>query len=156
MRDYTSDNPSFSKAIKILEVGDPGHADNVNVTTKQLLQNTLANRGLILGAMASIDITVPASGWEGCTDFGEGVLYADIPCDGVTESMVPLVSLSPESLGAAKKCGMLDTARTSAGKVRLYARKPPEAELHAGVLLVAERTPEAGIGAEVWTEKGEG
>lgn len=43
MKDYTTDTPEFSDSIKILEPTDPGHADNVNVTTKQLLQNTLVN-----------------------------------------------------------------------------------------------------------------
>lgn len=43
MKDYTTDTPEFSDRIKILDTTDPGHADNVNVTTKQLLQNTLVN-----------------------------------------------------------------------------------------------------------------
>lgn len=41
MKDYTTDNPVFSESIKILETTDPGHADMVNVTTQQLLENTL-------------------------------------------------------------------------------------------------------------------
>lgn len=41
MKDYTTSVPEFSDSIKILETTDPGHADNVNVTTIQLLQNTL-------------------------------------------------------------------------------------------------------------------
>ncbi len=41
MKDYTTDNPVFSESIKILETTDPGHADRVNVTTQQLLENTL-------------------------------------------------------------------------------------------------------------------
>ncbi len=47
MKNYTTSTPEFSDTIKILEVGDPGHADNVNVTTMQLLANTLANRILL-------------------------------------------------------------------------------------------------------------
>ncbi len=47
MKNYTTSRPEFSDTIKILEVGDPGHADNVNVTTMQLLANTLANRILL-------------------------------------------------------------------------------------------------------------
>lgn len=41
MKDYTTSAPEFSGSIKILETTDPGHADNVNITTIQLLQNTL-------------------------------------------------------------------------------------------------------------------
>ena len=47
MKDYTSNNPIFSDKIKIVEVSDPGHADNVNQAPMQLLQNTLANRKAI-------------------------------------------------------------------------------------------------------------
>lgn len=41
MREYTNSSPVFSDAVQVLEEGDPGHADNVNVTTKQLLDNDL-------------------------------------------------------------------------------------------------------------------
>lgn len=41
MKEYTNSSPVFSDAIQVLEEGDPGHADNVNVTTKQLLDNDL-------------------------------------------------------------------------------------------------------------------
>lgn len=47
MKNYTCENPEFSESIKILTTSDPGHADNVNVTTEQLLQNSLVNNGLI-------------------------------------------------------------------------------------------------------------
>lgn len=41
MKKYTNSSPVFSDSIQVLEEGDPGHADNVNVTTKQLLDNDL-------------------------------------------------------------------------------------------------------------------
>ncbi len=41
MKEYTNSSPVFSDTIQVLEEGDPGHADNVNVTTKQLLDNDL-------------------------------------------------------------------------------------------------------------------
>lgn len=47
MKDYVSNNPVFSEKIKIVEVSDPGHADNVNQAPMQLLQNTLVNRKAI-------------------------------------------------------------------------------------------------------------
>lgn len=43
MKDYTNNNPVFKKAIKVLDTSDTNHADNVNVATEQLLQNTLVN-----------------------------------------------------------------------------------------------------------------
>ena len=41
MKEYTNSSPVFSDTIQVLEEGDPGHADNVNVTTEQLLDNDL-------------------------------------------------------------------------------------------------------------------
>ena len=39
MKEYTSNSQGFSDKIKIIETSDPVHADNVNITTKQLLEN---------------------------------------------------------------------------------------------------------------------
>lgn len=47
MKDYTNKSPSFASTIQIVETTDPAHADNLNVPTKQLLQNTLVNHSLI-------------------------------------------------------------------------------------------------------------
>lgn len=47
MKDYTNSAPVFSESIKVLETSDTNHADNVNVTTKQIFQNTLSNRELL-------------------------------------------------------------------------------------------------------------
>ena len=47
MKTYTNDNPEFSDSIQILTTSDPGHADNVNVTTKQLQDNALALKKMI-------------------------------------------------------------------------------------------------------------
>lgn len=41
MKEYTNSSPAFSDTIQVLEKGDPGHAENVNVTTEQLLDNDL-------------------------------------------------------------------------------------------------------------------
>lgn len=43
MKDYTNSNAGFSNKIKILETSDTNHADNINTTTRQLLDNTVAN-----------------------------------------------------------------------------------------------------------------
>ena len=47
MKEYTNSSPVFSDTIQVLEEGDPGHADNVNVTTKQLLDNDLSLKSAI-------------------------------------------------------------------------------------------------------------
>ena len=42
MKNYTNKNPEFSDSIQIMETTDTNHAENVNVTTRQLMDNTLA------------------------------------------------------------------------------------------------------------------
>lgn len=44
MQQYTTGNPSFSESISIPEITDTNSADNINASTKQLLENTLVNR----------------------------------------------------------------------------------------------------------------
>ena len=47
MKQYTTDNPSFSDSVYILETTDTNHADNFNEATKQLYQNTMYNKAEI-------------------------------------------------------------------------------------------------------------
>lgn len=47
MKKYTSEKPIFSDEIDILETTDSVHADNINPTYKQLLENTLKNHELL-------------------------------------------------------------------------------------------------------------
>ena len=47
MKEYTNSSAVFSDTIQVLEEGDPGHADNVNVTTEQLLDNDLSLKNAI-------------------------------------------------------------------------------------------------------------
>lgn len=47
MKDYTNNNPIFSKKIRITEPTDPAHADNINAAPQQLLQNTLVNQNSV-------------------------------------------------------------------------------------------------------------
>ena len=47
MKKYTNNSPVFSDTIQVLEQGDPGHADSVNVTTEQLLDNDICLKNAI-------------------------------------------------------------------------------------------------------------
>lgn len=44
MKEYSVENPEFSETVQILEPTDSNHADNFNVATEMLYQNTLHNR----------------------------------------------------------------------------------------------------------------
>lgn len=47
MKDYTTENPSFSESVTLLETTDTNHADNFNRATMQLFENTMSNKKLI-------------------------------------------------------------------------------------------------------------
>ena len=55
MKDYTNSSAEFSNTIKILETSDTNHADNINTTTKQLLDNTIANNREITSAKNKLE-----------------------------------------------------------------------------------------------------
>ncbi len=72
MREYTNSSPVFSDTIQVLEEGDPGHADNVNVTTEQLLDNDLSLKNAIC---KSKKIEMLAAGQTSVVfNFDEGII----------------------------------------------------------------------------------
>lgn len=92
MKDYTTSSPVFSESIKILETTDPGHADNVNITTMQLLQNALSNR-LLINALI---------GWVYNED--SGAVISMLPQDFSSEKLIirdGMASINGEVLNLA-------------------------------------------------------
>lgn len=92
MKEYTSPSPRFSDKIKVLETSDPVHADNVNVTTKQLLDNDTCLKNAIsknesvttlVAGQTSITCTL-----EGLSDNSSISVYADVPGVGYTDIVV--------------------------------------------------------------------
>ncbi|RKI36832.1 hypothetical protein D7V86_24875 [bacterium D16-51] len=47
MKDYTAENPEYKGDIKLLETTDTDHAENFNITYRQLMDNTAANHEAI-------------------------------------------------------------------------------------------------------------
>ena len=102
---------------------------------------------MISEAISKRDITIPSDGWDVSSDeeddVGEGTYYVDVPQDGVTENMVPVISIPPSGMDAAQTCGLSSVARTMDGAVRFYAESAPEEEIAAClVLLGASGVPE--------------
>lgn len=57
MEQYTTDNPSFSNSISIPQTTDTNLADHFNVSTKQLLENTLVNANAIRNVGGNVGTT---------------------------------------------------------------------------------------------------
>lgn len=113
-----------------------GEVDKVTATIDpESIVTYAAVEQMISEAISKRDITIPSDGWDVSSDeeddVGEGTYYVDVPQDGVTENMVPVISIPPSGMDAAQTCGLSSVARTMDGAVRFYAESAPEEEIAA-------------------------
>lgn len=92
MKEYTSNSQGFSDKIKILETSDPVHADNVNITTKQLLENdaflkNAINKNEVIATLATGQTSITCT-LEGLDSNSSISVYADVPGVGYTDIVV--------------------------------------------------------------------
>lgn len=92
---------------------------------------------------ARMELTIPAEGWQ--EEPSEGVVL-DLPIEGVTETMTPIVTLSAAALETAGNCEMKGTCETLSGAVRFRAKSAPEADMNSELLLLL---PWGGPGAGI-------
>lgn len=85
-------------------------------------------------AIVQKDIAIPAEGWEEDPRAGYCVRL-DLPMRGVTDRLLPSITIAPEGEAEAAACGLCPAAETGKDLVRLRAVKPPEAEIPASVRL---------------------
>lgn len=92
---------------------------------------------LLKDVRESADITIPSVGWVADEDTaGEFPLHIDIARDTVTEELIPILTVLPESLETAGQCGMGSSARTMDGILRIYAKSPPDEPVKARLSLL--------------------
>ena len=84
------------------------------------------------------DIIIPVNGWSVTDEGKEGDMCIDIPLEGVTEDMTPIISILPTDMDKAKACELRNICRTMSGMIRLYAAGQPDAEIHAELVLLSE------------------
>ncbi len=92
MKEYTSNSLGFSNKIKIIETSDPVHADNVNVTTKQLLDNDVflknaINKNEAISTLAAGETSITCT-LEGLDSNSNISVYADVPGVGYTDIVI--------------------------------------------------------------------
>ena len=92
MKEYTSNSLGFSNKIKIIETSDPVHADNVNVTTKQLLDNDVflknaINKNEAISTLAAGQTSITCT-LEGLDSNSSISVYADVPGVGYTDIVI--------------------------------------------------------------------
>lgn len=100
-----------------------------------------------------MELSIPAGGWVPDAD-GGGYVHLDLGSAGISESQIPILTVLPESLGAAAECGLLPVAQTLPGMLRLYARSAPERDISAVLTLLgdAESRDEILIPTGGWTD----
>ena len=95
----------------------------------------MARAGML--GITRADLTLPAAGWEVDTETGYP-LRLDIPREGVTERVTPVLTVLPGGLEAAGLCGLAPFARTLENRLRVYAQKVPEQEIPASLALLGD------------------
>lgn len=81
---------------------------------------------------------IPSQGWvQGEEALDEDGWYLDLADSQIRQSMTAVLFLHPQSMDAAKNCGLSAVNQTGDGVLRLYAAAPPEEELTADLVLLA-------------------
>ena len=122
MKDYTSNEPTFSSKIQVVETTDPAHADNINAAPKQLLQNTLSNRMVLEGLFG---FTYEGNGLLnnilGCVRDGETLIIpaAMGSVEGETLALTGGIPYVPTGGGSSSEYVMPVATATSLGGVMI-------------------------------------
>lgn len=115
-------------------------------------------------------LTIPTSGWAADADTGGTYpVHLDIASAEITEDMVPMAVILPQSLSAAIACGLCPACRTLPGLLRFYAKSIPTADIQISLALL-DTVPQGSnlassaaagrldieIPVEGWTASGDG
>lgn len=87
--------------------------------------------------ITSQNIIIPTTGWAECPAEEYDGIYVDVPIEGVTASMIPMVSIIPADEKKAKPCGFGGTPSTMDGYLRIYAQNAPTEPIGASVALIS-------------------
>lgn len=102
-----------------------------------LLDTTYQASGRISGSLVQSveELTIPKTGWVADTD-GVAALHLDIACEGITDKMVPELTILPGSQADAVGCALSASSRTLPGALRVYAQTEPAVEIRASLALL--------------------
>jgi len=103
---------------------------------------------------SKIDVTVPVSGWVEDTDTnGAYAVHLDIASTDITEDMVPLLTVLPDSVEAANACGFCSVSRTLPGLLRVYAKSVPINAIRASLTLLDTSPQHSGLASSAATAR---
>lgn len=82
-----------------------------------------------------ISITIQPSGWTTGGGIAEYPYCYEILAEGVTENDLAIITIAPQSQEEASACGLWLTNETDAGKIKIWAKRVPQSEIHADYLI---------------------
>lgn len=85
------------------------------------------------------EIEIPVEDWKS----GEAGYCCDVPCEGVTDVMIPIVSV-PKTVTQNPSGFAFDSAETIEGNIRFRAAQPPTIPLHAFAVLLTPYAQSSG------------
>lgn len=100
-------------------------------------------------AVRQLDILIPAAGW---TTDGAGTYPCrlDMALDAA-ESMIPMLTVLPQSTADASDCGLAPFAQTLDGTLRLWAERVPQKDIHASLALLRDSSGLTLVGGALLT-----
>lgn len=132
--------PKYREYIRKLQDSDPASASTVfNPLIERLIENTAAVKRMLEHSVAQVDLTIPAAGWIEETA-GEYKLRLDVEVSGVTEEMIPRLTIPVAWEETAADCGLSPVVETVEGAVRLRAVTVPAADITASLVLLCSST----------------
>lgn len=121
----------------------------VVVLSSDISVSMQANAGLVtydelsaavdLLAIRRLDLTISRDGWV-MEAQGSYQYWLDVPVDGVTNRMVPQITILPAGEQTALKCGLCPRVETKEGRVRVWAVRVPEQDIPASLVLLRDST----------------
>ena len=86
-----------------------------------------------------LNLTIPASGWVEAEEPSADHNYiCDVAAEGVTADLIPSGGPKPGSYGVANRAGVVPGCDTMDGAVRFLSKEIPEADISAGIILLAQ------------------
>lgn len=116
---------------KIIDVGQSELTDNSNVVAivgEEVKQVPVSEFKKKFNSKQSVSITIPTDGWVSDSE-SDFPLSIDISYDGITEEMVPMLTILPESQQIATECELCSTVRTLDGVLRVFSKYIPSSEI---------------------------
>lgn len=105
-----------------------------------LLATMLNDAVASVDSVTVIDITIPKNGWSKSGDVQGSMKYPfmlELPCKESTNQHVPKITLHITSLPVAQIAGVCPTVESLDGVLRFYAKKAPNADMVATVVLLS-------------------